>query len=146
MLLLPDDQFNIERYSCSTAHPSAASVFNSLERRGRKTRDPDVAQDSVRLKRRFSNPDNSWGVSPERAEPQRRKLSRSVSDAGRREEKNKEFSIFGTLDRIRKKNKKKPPVLEPREEVLPPVRKKKQLSPIMESSPAVGADTQEPWR
>lgn len=123
------------------AHPTAASVFNSLDRRGRKPRDPEPqGQDSVRLKRRFSNPDTSWG-----AEPQRRRLNRSVSDAGRREEKkDKEFSIFGTLDRMRKKDKKKPPVLEPREEIVPPVRKKKQLSPIMESSPA--QDPQEPWR
>lgn len=53
-------------------------------------------------------------------------------------------SIFGTLDRIRKK-KKKPPVLvvtaPEREEIAPPIRKKKQLSPIIEMSPKVeGAD------
>uniref|UniRef100_A0A1B6F0Q7 Uncharacterized protein n=2 Tax=Cuerna arida TaxID=1464854 RepID=A0A1B6F0Q7_9HEMI len=139
-----------------SGHPPASSIFNSLDRSKGKKKKPLEGTESVRLKRRYSNPDNSWervvqkGSSPEHSSPeipQRRKLNRSVSDAGRRDEKEKErTSIFGTLDRIRKK-KKKPPVLSnnsKREEVVPPVRKKKQLSPIIEMSPKV--EGSEPWR
>lgn len=135
-----------------TGHQPVSSIFNSLDRRSKKKKPSEDAA-SVRLKRRYSNPDNfAWGRTqhiPEKP-PQdvtpRRKLNRSVSDAGRRDDKDKEnrSSIFGTLDRIRKK--KKPPSLSEsvqKEEIVPPVRKKKQLSPIIEMSPKVEAD---PWR
>uniref|UniRef100_A0A1B6E428 Uncharacterized protein n=1 Tax=Clastoptera arizonana TaxID=38151 RepID=A0A1B6E428_9HEMI len=121
--------------------PPASSIFNSLERRKKKS--PSVKENAnFSLKRRNSNPDplfRTSSSSPERARDSspeirtRKKLERSRSDVGEK----KTNSIFATLDRIKsKKNKeKKPQVILETSQKMPPGRKKKQLSPIIEISP-----------